>query len=193
MSAVPDDKWESWATDLEIDRTLEQDLSVKEARMTPAALTDKAMRLRAENKERITFEQLVGETLDVKEVASLWLALVEWKTSAGVVEKAIADRLAVLLAERGSGLDVDGHAVFLTKGTKRETCIDEAGFFDWLHSNPDALYRILNPNAVKKGSLPPAVRETFFEQTIEVKPDFVPAPASVPLEVLEDIKQKRAL
>lgn len=151
------------------------------------------MRLRAESKETITFEQLVGEDVDIDGVASMWLAQTEWKTSASAVEKAIADHLAGLLTERGHGLEVNDHVVFLTKGTKRERCIDVAGFFEWLRGNPDLLDRILNPNAVNKGSLPAAARSTFFEQTLETKPDFVPAPTTVPVDVLEDNKQRKAL
>lgn len=161
--------------------------------MIVADLTAKAMRLRAEQKGPLTFSELVGDDLNLEQVTSLWLALVEWKTSAGAVEKAISEHLAGLLEEKGSGLEVEGHLVFLSKGTKREACIDEAGFFDWLRANPDLLDRILNPNTVRKGSLPPAARDTFFEQTVERKPEFTPTPQAVPVEVLEDNKQKRRL
>lgn len=61
------------------------------------------------------------------------------------------------------------------------------GFADWLGKNPDIVAKLFNPNEVRFGALPPAVRDTFYEKQtygkVEVK--------AASLEVLADAKRKK--
>ena len=69
---------------------------------------------------------------------------------------------ARLLGEKGA-VRV-GDTVWRYTARTEERCADPDGFFAWLRS-PDGqkvVDRIWNPNTVKKGSLPEAVRDTFF-------------------------------
>jgi hypothetical protein len=82
-------------------------------------------------------------------------------------------------------VEVDGFKVGFKKGYTRERCVDTAGFTSWATENPKQLIAAVNANNVKFGSLPPAVRDTFFEKETVVKPDAVEKPLAIPLDVLE--------
>jgi hypothetical protein len=74
------------------------------------------------------------------------------------------------------------------KGTTSEKCMDSQAFINWLviaaQSDPNLLGRLINPNSVRKGSLPPEVRDTFFEKSTTTKPDAVRQASAIPVEVL---------
>ena len=148
--------------------------------------TQTVMFLHPEDGE-ITLDDIVDidtDSEDVDEiVAGLWLLAVAWKSAANKVEKIIG--AAVVKHLEGGSVEVAGHLVFTTKGAKTEKCIDVEMFYDWLEDNPDQARRILNPNNVKFGSLPPDIRARLFEKKRVVKPDSTTVPASAPLEVLE--------
>ncbi len=148
--------------------------------------TETVMFLRTEDGE-ITLDDIVDIDTDSEDlaeiVAGLWLLAVAWKSAANRVEKIIGAEVVKRL--EGGSVEVAGHLVFTTKGSSTEKCIDVEAFQDWLEDNPDQSRRILNPNNVKFGSLPPVVREKFFEKKTVVKPDSTTLPASAPLEVLE--------
>jgi hypothetical protein len=156
--------------------------------------TETVMFLRTEDGE-ITLDDIVDIDTDSEDlaeiVAGLWLLAVAWKSAANRVEKIIGAGFV----ERceGRSVEVAGQLVFTTKGTPTEKCTDIEAFHDWLEDNPSQIRRILNPNNVKFGSLPPIVREKFFEKKTVVKPDSMTLPASAPLEVLEAnrLKQER--
>ena len=141
----------------------------------------------------ITLDDIVDIDTDSEDldeiVAGLWLLAVAWKSAANRVEKIIGAALVDRL--EGGSVEVAGQLVFTTKGTPTEKCIDVEAFYDWLEDNPSQSRRILNPNNVKFGSLPPIVREKFFEKKTVVKPTSTTVPASAPLEVLETNRLKK--
>ncbi len=156
--------------------------------------TETVMFLHPEDGE-ITLEDIVDIDTDSEDlaeiVAGLWLLAVAWKSAANKVEKIIGAEVVKRL--EGGSVEVAGHLVFTTKGSTTEKCVDVEMFYDWLEDNPDQARRILNPNNVKFGSLPPDIRARLFEKKRVVKPDSATVPASAPLEVLEAnrLKEKR--
>ncbi len=149
---------------------------------TIKGLTDLVMHLRMEEGD-IGFADLDVETDDVEGLADLWVLASEWTTAANRVEKIIGAELVRQLD--GGAVDVGDLRVFAKLGYTKETCVDTQGFLGWLEANPGHAVRVINPNSVRKGSLPPAVRDTFFEKERVVKPDSEPMPVAVPREVLE--------
>ncbi len=149
---------------------------------TIKGLTDLVMHLRMEEGD-IRFADLDVETDDLEGLADLWVLASEWKTAANRLEKIIGAELVRQLD--GGVVDVGDLRVFTKIGYTKETCVDTQGFLGWLEANPGHAVRAINPNSVKKGSLPPAVRDTFFEKERVVKPDSEPVPVAVPREVLE--------
>lgn len=131
--------------------------------------------------EESFFDDYFPADLTDEELARLWLVADEWRKSVTGLVKLIADEWV----ERGAWVEVDGFKVGHKKGYTRERCIDSAGFTTWALENPDQLIAAVNPNNVRFGSLPPAVRDTFFEKETVVKPDAVEQPVAIPLEVLK--------
>jgi hypothetical protein len=153
---------------------------------TPQSLVDKAVRLRAESKVPLAYNELVGEYLSDVQIAELWLILDEYQTAVNAVVAAVGDKWVEVWEGRGNrGLEVDGYLIGAKKGYTRERCTDQAGFFSWLLENPSQGLAAVNPNSVRFGSLPPAVRDTFFEKEDVVKPDAVAKPVAIPVEVIE--------
>lgn len=150
-------------------------------------LVDKVIRLRAESKEALDYDDIVNDDLALEDLTRLWIGLGEWKTSLDIVEKAVGHQLVQLLDR---SIEVDGFVVYAKTADKKEPCIDEPGFFGWLADHPDQTARLFNPNYCRRGALPPAVRDTFFEK-VEV-PRLDVRPAAVPVEVLETNRQRRA-
>lgn len=138
-----------------------------------------------------TFADLDLEPEDLEDMAGLWVLATAWKTAVNRLEKMIAAELVARLD--GGAVDIGDLRVFTTKGTPKETCINTSGFLLWLEANPGHAVRVINPNSVKKASLPPAVRDTFFEKTRVYKPDTEPVLTAVPIQVLEDNKTRKAL
>ncbi len=128
---------------------------------------------------------------ELEDLAGLWVLASAWKTAANQVEKIIGVELVKRLD--GGSVTVGDLRVFTTVGYIKETCVDTHGFLGWLEANPGHAVRVINPNSVKKGSLPPAVRDTFFEKTRIRKPDSEPHPTAVPIQVLEDNRMKKTL
>ncbi len=154
--------------------------------------TDLVMRLRVEEGD-IVLDDVI-EVVDPEspgDLADLWLLASEWKTAANLLEKIIGQALVKVLD--GGGVTVGELRVFTKTGYTKETCVDTSGFLGWLEANPGYAVRVINPNDVKKGSLPEAVRDTFFHKEKVVKPDSEPVPVAVPVQVLEDNKIKREL
>lgn len=126
----------------------------------------------------ITLEQLTGDQFDREELAALYLEAQTFATAAGKVREAVA---SALLEKLDKPVRVDDKYLVWAGQKQREVCVDVDGFSEWLEGNPSLAFRIFNPNTVKKGSLPEAVRSTFFEKQkygiVEVQ--------AAPLEVLE--------
>lgn len=158
-------------------------------------IVDRAIRLRMESKQEApTYDLLVGEGLSDEQVARAWLSLGEYSTAVAAAVKALGDEWVRRYQARGEKpIEVDGHLVLTKTGRPVETCIDSPGFLAWLEANPQMVHMILNPNEVKKGSLPPAVRSTFFERRDVVKPEDQPKPSAIPLEILEQNRAKKEL
>lgn len=157
--------------------------------MNPADITDKAMRLKAEGIDP-TYNDLVGEDLELDQLADLWLSCTSWKAAANLVDKVIGEKLAGILSAESRGVEVSGHFVMAISGTKWEKCIDPEGFWTVLLRDPDRISRYFNPNDARKGSLPPEVRDTFFEKGETPKPEAAPRPAAIPVQVLETRRNK---
>jgi hypothetical protein len=115
---------------------------------------------------------------DREELARLWMVADEWRLTAGVVAKLIADEFV-----RGKAVEVDGFLVVPSEYRTDEQCVDADGFFDWLADNPDQTPKLFNPTYARKGQLPPAVRDTFFEKSKKRRPEIVPQ--AIPVELLE--------
>lgn len=123
------------------------------------------MALRTEEGE-LRFEDLFPDfDGDPVSLATLWMWWDEYRLAAARVAQVINAELGRRL-DRGS-VEVAGWRVFGTV-RKDEKCVDTAGFHGWLRSevadNPDLVERLFNPNDVRKGQLPPTVRDTFFEK-----------------------------
>ncbi len=139
----------------------------------------------------VVFHDLALDPDDLEDMAGLWLLATDWKTAANRLEKLIAAELVERLD--GGAVDFGDQRVFTTKGTWKETCINTHDFLLWLEANPGHAVRVINPNSVKKASLPPAVRDTFFERKKVYKPGVEPVPTAVPIQVIEDNKTKKSL
>ncbi|GEM_PF-5865079 len=97
--------------------------------------------------------QLVDLEAKLAAVAATVKALRSWaQTQAGRV---LGDGGAVRV----------GETVWRRQRRKVERCIDPDGFFAWVRSDDGRklVDRIINPNTVRRGSLPAAVRDTFFD------------------------------
>jgi hypothetical protein len=131
--------------------------------------------------EEAFFADFFAEDLTDEQLARLWLVADEWRKTVDGLAKLIADEWVA----RGVWVEVDGFKVGHKKGYTRERCIDTAGFTSWAMANPDQLVSAVNPNNVRFGSLPAAVRDTFFEKETVMKPDAIEQPVAIPLDVLE--------
>ena len=107
----------------------------------------------------VDLEQLTGENFTVEELARLYVEAGAWATAAGKVKEAIGKALLAVVDEP---VEVDGWLVWKTE-KKRTVCIDPEGFSDWLGKHPELIGKVINPTYIKVGSLPPAVRDTFYE------------------------------
>lgn len=150
------------------------------------------MALRTEEGE-LRFEDLFPDfDGDTDALASLWMWWDEYRLAAARVAQVINAELGRRL-DRGS-VEVAGWRVFGTV-RKDEKCVDTAGFHAWLRSevadNPDLVERLFNPNDVRKGQLPPTVRDTFFEKVERhgAKREVVAAP----VDQIEKAAMKREL
>lgn len=132
----------------------------------------------------VDLEQLTGEPFTTEELARLYVEAEAWATAAGKVKAAIAQALLAVVEEP---VEVEGWLVW--KGeSKKNVCFDQEGFSEWLSSHPELAGRLFNPNDVRVGQLPPAVRDTFYEKQtygrVEVQ--------AAPLQVIEDAKRRRS-
>lgn len=137
------------------------------------------------NEGGLTFDDLFPDMDNTDEIASLYLTADEWRKTASLVEKVIAARLEALL----DGRSVEVGGTLLWRGeTKRERCIDSEGFWAWLATqDTTTVQKVFNENSARKGAIPPAVRDTFFEKQSTGKVELQQAP----IEVIEDNKRKR--
>ena len=161
--------------------------------LTGRDVVERCVRLRNETKE-LVYNDLVGEELSDEDVARLWLSIDSYQTSVNAAVKAVGDEWVRRYQARGNyAIELDGFLVTTKLGTTREVCVDTAGFNAWLAQNPELVEAAFNPNSARMGSLPPAVRSTFFERTTSVKPDAVPYPVAIPLEVIEENKARKEM
>lgn len=155
--------------------------------MSLYTLIDRIAVLRVEQGD-IDYSTVVHDDLDDENMLRLWLQATQLQTDVNVLVRALEAEAVRRLD--GKSKEVDGFVVYPKKGYTKEECVDPDGFLDWLSQHPEQVGRVLNPNQVKKGSLPAAVRSTFFEKTEVVKPDA--KPQAVPVEVLEQNRQRKA-
>jgi hypothetical protein len=150
-------------------------------------VVDRVVRLRGEADPEVSFGVLVGEDLELEELAALWLSLTEHRLAAAAAEKAVGEELARRLAAGSRGVEASGSWIYYGS-SKREVCVDPVAFFDWLAKHPELLAKTFNANTARKGSIPPAVRDTFFEKVDSIEPRLT----SVPVEVLETNRIRKA-
>lgn len=158
-------------------------------------LSKLAYHLRGEEGD-ITVEDLdYIADFETEALAELWLACDEYKTTVNQVERLLNDELAERMEKEGSSFTVGDWQIFRGYKSTSEKCIDSEGFLNWMileaQEDPRLLHRLLNPNNVRKGSLPPAVRETFFEKSRPPKTE--KQAVAAPVQVLEDNRKKKEL
>lgn len=119
---------------------------------------------------------------DEETLARLWMVADEYRKVAGLVARVIGDEFVA----RSKPTEVDGFLVVPSEYRTDERCVDHEGFFGWLSENPDQTAKLFNANYARKGSMPQAVRETFFEKVKKKRPEIVPQ--AIPTEVLEKNK-----
>jgi hypothetical protein len=152
--------------------------------VTGRDVVERCVRLRNET-TTLDYNDLVGEDLTDEDVARLWLSIDSYQASVNAAVKAVGDEWVRRYTARGNhAIELDGFLVTTKKGYTRERCIDPEQFLAWLAENPETVPAILNPNSIKFGSLPPAVRQTFFSKEDVIHPDAQPKPAAIPIEVL---------
>lgn len=136
--------------------------------------------------EGYTFDDLF--TQDNRDtLAELYLVAEGYRKTAANVAKLVEAKLEPLLDR---SVEVAGTLIW--RGEKKtERCIDADGFWSWLsvQDDPELVRKVFNPNSARKGALPPAARDTFFEKQASGKVEV----QSAPVEVLEDAKQKKKL
>ena len=142
--------------------------------MQVAELVENVARLRP-LREEINWGD-VGDPLSDEELAELWVLLLEYRAAVSQAEGILRSELNRL----ENPVEVLGQLVYRGEG-KREKCMDSWAFCEWLSGqNQEMIFRVLNPDTVRKGSLPPAVRDTFFEKVPDGKLDV----RAVPVEML---------
>lgn len=154
-----------------------------------AAITKKTYDLRSEGE--ITFEDLIEDPVTTEELAELWLLFDEWKTAANQAEKILNAELAERLDAEDTMFTFGEWQVFRGWKSQSEKCVDPEMFHDWLEDNPDQVRRLVNPNSVRMGSLPPDVRKRLFKK--ERPPKAEKQAVAAPVQVLEDQLQKKKL
>ena len=154
-----------------------------------AALTARALNLVPEGD--ISFEDLIEEEVETEALAELWLLYDEYRAAANRVEKILNDELGRRMKEEDSRFSIGDWQVFLGYRSTSEKCIDADGFWQVILADPDQVPRYFNPNVARMGSLPPSVRDTFFEKTRPPKAEKMAVAA--PAQVLEDARTKREL
>lgn len=144
-----------------------------------AELTRMVLALRREEGS-LTLSDLTDDTLSVEELGNVWLYAQAWKQAATDLE-ALFNRAVVETLDGGSVLV--GDWLIVTKaGYTRERCLDPAAFTDWLIEHPEIVRDVVNPNSIRFGSLPPAVRDTWFEKEQVVKADATPQASAIPVD-----------
>lgn len=145
----------------------------------------------------MTPAELEGGEITTDQLAGLWLAVDEYRTVANQVEKILNDELGRRLENQGGGtIEVGDWLVFRGYRSKSEKCTDPDGFWDWMRAKAlqvedpiEFVSRLVNPNSLRIGSLPPAVRETFYEKTIPPKAE--KQAVAAPIEKVEEARIKR--
>jgi hypothetical protein len=142
-------------------------------------------RIRGEEGE-ISFADLFpSDEFSDEDVARLWLVAEEWRRAVETMARVVSNEWTQRWEKSGS-IEVDGFLVTTKKGYVSEKCTDEEGFWTVLMERPEALPKYFNANQARKGSLPPEVRDTFFEKETIVKPDAVRQASAIPVEMLND-------
>lgn len=154
-----------------------------------AAITKKTYDLRGEGE--IEFSDLIEEEVSTEDLAELWLLFDEWKTAANQAEKILNAELAERMDQEDSMFTFGDWQVFRGWKSQSEKCVDPEGFFEWLAERPHQTAKLFNANSARKGSLPSAVRDTFFEKKRQPKAE--KQAVAAPVQVLEDQRQKRKL
>lgn len=154
-----------------------------------AALVGKAIALQAEGD--LTFSDLIEEPINTDALAELWLLFDEFKTATNRVERVLNDELARRMVAEDSRFSIGDWQVFPGWRSTSEKCVDHDMFYDWLDDNPAQVRKLVNPNSVRKGSLPPDVRKRLFKK--ERPPKAEKMAVAAPAQVLEDAKQQRIL
>lgn len=148
--------------------------------MRPADVVDRLTRLKAESGD-VRYGDLIGEDLDDVDVAELWLLMDAYKTAANQAARIVGDEWVKRYAESGA-IEIGEWLVYVKHHRTDEKCSDPGSFLSWLAKHPDQIVAVVSPNSVKKGSLPPAVRDTFFEKVKVELPEA--QPSSIPLEMI---------
>ena len=137
--------------------------------------------------ESVTVDDLELATDVVDEAITLHRAAVRLRKAAAAVEAATATQLAEVLGDGGAVRY--GNTVYRYGRGWSEKVNDSGAFWAMLDKFDVHMADLFNPNSVRKGQLPEAVRDTAFTKTRDKDPslkavsgDYIP----VSLEDLED-------
>jgi len=137
--------------------------------------------------DSVTVEDLELETESVDEAITLHRAAVRLRKAAAAVEAATAVQLADVLGDGGAVRY--GNTVYRYARGWEETVNDAGAFWAMLDKFDVHMSDLFNPNTVRKGQLPEAIRDTAFTRTRDVDPSLKAVPVDrIPafLEALED-------
>ncbi len=141
----------------------------------------------ADEGDSVTVADLDLETEVVDEAITLHRDAVRLRKAAAAVEAATAVQLAEVLGDGGAVRY--GDTVYRYVRGWKETVNDTGAFWAMLDKFDVHMADLFNPNTVRKGQLPEAVRDTAFTKTRDEEPsltavtgDYIPAF----LEDLED-------
>ena len=142
-------------------------------------------RLRDEG-ETVTVEDLDLASAVVDDAISLHRAAVRIRKAAAAVEAALAVQLAGVLGDGGAVRY--GNTVYRYGRGWKETVNDVGAFWAMVDKFDLRMSDLFNPNQVRKGQLPEAVRDTAFTRTRDVEPSLKAVPVDRIPAFLEDLE-----
>lgn len=149
--------------------------------------------LRAEEGD-VIFTDLFPDDHSDEDLARLWVVVDEWRKTVDQLAQIVGDEWVQRWRNRDrKALEVDGFLVTTKKGSKYTECNNSEGFWEAAMRDPEEIPKWFNPNTVRVGAIPQAVRDTFFDEGYRIKPDAVRQATAIPVQAIEDARQKKEL
>ncbi len=137
--------------------------------------------------ESVTVADLELDTHSVDQAITLHRSAVRIRKAAAAVEAATAIQLADVLGDGGAVRY--GNTVYRYTRSWKESVNDPGAFWAMLDKFNVRISDLFNPNSVRKGQLPEAIRDTAFTRIRDEEPSLKAVPVDkipVFLEELED-------